>query len=345
MKVSWQRLVIIVGLVLVLVALAGYGYVRHQVKQFAQQPLVLQEPVLVTVVSGQSVYAVTRSWRQQGWVNESNWLRWLLKQQPALGAIRAGTYQIEPGLTLEQALAHLAQGSEHQFSITFVEGSRWLDWQRQLQQASHLTGMELLNDDQQLLVKLNIEQPNLEGLLYPDTYFYTAGTSVLALLQRAEARMADVLSTAWDGRSDVASTHLQSSYEALILASIIEKETGQQGERSLISSVFHNRLETRMRLQTDPTVIYGMGERYDGNIRKADLREATPYNTYVIRGLPPTPIAMPGKAAIEAAVQPETSDYFYFVSRGDGSHVFSKTLAEHNANVRRYILNRTSTKE
>ncbi|MBD1388462.1 endolytic transglycosylase MltG [Neiella sp. HB171785] len=345
MKVNWQRLVIISGLILAVALAAGYGYVRHQIKQFAQQPVTLQQPTLVTVTPGQSVYAVVRSWRQQGWINQHNWLRWLLKQHPELGAIRAGTYQIEAGLTLEQALAHLAQGHEHQFSITFVEGSRWLDWQQQLQQASHLTGLELLGDEQQLFAKLNVAQANLEGLLYPDTYFYTAGTSVLALLQRAQSQMAEVLAGAWESRSEVASKHLQSAYEALILASIIEKETGQQGERALISSVFHNRLETRMRLQTDPTVIYGMGERYDGNIRKADLREATPYNTYVIRGLPPTPIAMPGKAAIDAAVQPESSDYFYFVSRGDGSHVFSKTLAEHNANVRQYILNRSSTKE
>lgn len=172
--------------------------------------------------------------------------------------------------------------------------------------------------------------------MLPETYFYTAGTSGRDIIKRAYADMQTALQANWELRQK--NLPLQSPYELLILASIVEKETGQASERAMIASVFENRLNKGMRLQTDPTVIYGMGDRYDGNIRKADLREPTPYNTYLIKGLPPTPIAMPGKAALLAAAQPEDSPYFYFVSRGDGSHVFSRTLSEHNRNVRKYIL-------
>lgn len=350
MKAKVAKLVTALILLTAVAALASYWWLDQQIKQFANQPVAIEQAELVTVANGQSVYSLVKQWQQQQWLSEDNWLRWLLRQQPELGALRAGTYQLQPGLSLRDALLHLASGPEHQFAITFVEGSRWWDWLAQLQQAEHLTELEVLTDEQALAIALAIELPNkakprIEGWLYPDTYFYTAGTPVMALLKRAHERMQQVVEQAWQNRQPEAVKHLDSAYQALILASIIEKETGQHGERALISSVFHNRLDANMRLQTDPTVIYGMGERYDGNIRKADLREATDYNTYVIRGLPPTPIAMPGKAAIEAAVAPEASNLYYFVSRGDGSHVFSKNLAEHNANVRRFILNKSPNKE
>ncbi|MBW8192607.1 endolytic transglycosylase MltG [Neiella marina] len=345
MKAKFVKLAMALAVAALIAGVAGYWWLNQQIDDFANQRLTNEQAELITIRPGQSVYALVKQWQKHQWIGEQSWLRWLLRQQPELGAIRAGTYQLTPGQTLANALQHLVAGQEHQFAITFVEGSRWWDWQAQIKQAEHLTGAVVVDDEAALRQRLAIEQASIEGWLYPDTYFYTAGTSAEELLQRAHRRMVEVLNNAWQQRNDEAVKHLESAYQALTLASIIEKETGQHGERALISSVFHNRLDANMRLQTDPTVIYGMGERYDGNIRKTDLREATPYNTYVIKGLPPTPIAMAGKAAIEAALAPETSELYYFVSRGDGSHVFSKNLAEHNANVRRYILNKTSNKE
>jgi UPF0755 protein len=177
---------------------------------------------------------------------------------------------------------------------------------------------------------------SLEGWLFPDTYRFTPGTADIDILKRAHAVMKKRLADAWSTRD--ATIPLKSSYEALILASIVEKETGQASERPLIASVFMNRLKRSMRLQTDPTVIYGMGDRFDGNIRKRDLSADTPWNTYTREGLPPTPIAMPGMASLRAATHPTESDYLYFVARGDGSHEFSRTLEEHNRAVAKYQL-------
>lgn len=175
-----------------------------------------------------------------------------------------------------------------------------------------------------------------EGRFFPDTYLFPRGTSDLEFLRRAMRRMDAELASAWEGRSE--DTPLKTPDEALILASIVEKETGQPDERPAIAGVFSRRLKKGMKLQTDPTVIYGMGARFDGNIRRKDLREDTPYNTYVHHGLPPTPICMPGREALVAAVNPASGKALYFVSRGDGSHVFSPTLKEHNAAVRKYQL-------
>ncbi|OJI45892.1 putative aminodeoxychorismate lyase [Vibrio vulnificus] len=183
--------------------------------------------------------------------------------------------------------------------------------------------------------RLEIPYEKLEGLFLAETYHYTYGTSDVELLKRAHEKLNRVLDKHWQQRQD--KLPLKNSYEALILASIIEKETAIDEERERVASVFVNRLNKRMRLQTDPTVIYGMGEAYDGNIRKKDLRTPTPYNTYVINGLPPTPIAMAGEASIAAALNPENSSYLYFVASGKGGHVFSKTLAEHNRAVRAYL--------
>lgn len=183
--------------------------------------------------------------------------------------------------------------------------------------------------------KLGIENEKLEGLFLAETYHYTYGTTDLDLLKRAHRDLMNVVNDEWENRAD--KLPLKSPYEALILASIIEKETAVASERERVSSVFVNRLNKRMRLQTDPTVIYGMGDSYKGNIRKKDLRTPTPYNTYTMSGLPPTPIAMAGKASINAALNPEKSNYLYFVASGTGGHVFSKSLTEHNRAVRAYL--------
>ena len=335
---KWLSRFAIVSLVLALGAGMGWLYYQKQLDDFLAQPMQLQQAQVIHVPAGLSSYRLLRAWQKNGWIRELPYLRGLFWRQPHWRQIRAGTYQIQPEWPLSQALEQLISGAEHQYAITFVEGSRWRDWLQHMQQAPDLVGIGELENSQAVLEYLKLDALSLEGWLYPDTYFYTAGTSALALIERAHSRMRERLNQLWSARNPLADAHLASPYEALILASIIEKETGYGGERATISSVFHNRFAKKMRLQTDPTVIYGMGEAYQGNITKADLRQPTPYNTYLIKGLPPTPIAMPSELAIQAAVQPEQTNYYYFVSQGDGRHVFSSTLKEHNSNVRRYLL-------
>ena len=337
---NWQKILLVTVISLLLAGLFTIRYVFGQINEFVQQPLQTDGPTLVTVKPGQSIYKLLNQWQDRGWIQGRKWLRATLWLKPYLGAIRAGTYQIHSSMGLEDALVHLATAPEHQFQITFVEGSTWRDWVVQMEQAPHLDFALSGLEQKAILQRLDIDYVRIEGLLYPDTYFYTSGTSAYEIVERAYRKMVSQLKNTWINRDSALSPNLKNPYDALILASIIEKETGAESERARISAVFHNRLKKKMRLQTDPTVIYGMGERYQGNIRKSDLRESTPYNTYVIKGLPPTPIAMPGIAAIEAAVQPDLVDDLYFVARGDGSHVFSKSLAEHNANVRKFILNK-----
>ena len=248
--------------------------------------------------------------------------------------IRAGSYEIAPGTTPRRLLAMLVRGEESLRTVTLVEGWNW----RQVRQA--LAKADMLKPDSQTLndaaLMARLGRPGLtpEGRFFPDTYSYAKNSSDLKVLERALKAMDRQLERAWGARAP--DVPLRSAQEALILASIVEKETGQGGDRGKVSSVFHNRLRIGMRLQTDPTVIYGLGEDFDGNLRKVHLQTDTPWNTYTRAGLPPTPIAMPGKAALMAAVQPERSRALYFVARGDGSSHFSETLDEHNRAVNRY---------
>ncbi len=248
--------------------------------------------------------------------------------------IRAGSYEISPGTTPRRLLAMLVRGEESLRTVTLVEGWNW----RQMRQA--LARAELLKPDSQglsdeaLMARLGRPGVAPEGRFYPDTYSYAKNSSDLKLLERALKAMDKQLAKAWAARSP--GVALQSPEQALVLASIVEKETGKGTDRPMIASVFHNRLRIGMRLQTDPTVIYGLGEAFDGNLRKVHLQTDTPWNTYTRTGLPPTPIAMPGKAALLAAVQPASSRALYFVARGDGSSHFSDSLDEHNRAVNRY---------
>ena len=248
--------------------------------------------------------------------------------------IRAGSYEIPPGTTPRRLLAMLVRGEESLRAVTLVEGWNW----RQVRQA--LSKAELLKPDSQgladadLMARLGRPGVAPEGRFYPDTYSYAKNSSDLKVLERALKAMDRQLAKAWAARS--AGVALKTPDEALILASIVEKETGKGSDRAMISSVFHNRLRVGMMLQTDPTVIYGLGESFDGNLRRQHLRADTPWNTYTRAGLPPTPIAMPGKAALMAAVQPASSQALYFVARGDGSSHFSGSLDEHNRAVNRY---------
>jgi UPF0755 protein len=248
--------------------------------------------------------------------------------------IRAGNYALEPGTTPRSLLRKLVRGEESLRTLTIVEGWNWRQVRAALAQASDLRADSRALDDATLMQALGRPGVAPEGRFFPDTYTYAKGASDLSILARAMRAMDHQLVAAWALRAS--DLPLASAEEALILASIIEKETAREQDRRLIAGVFINRLRRGMPLQTDPTVIYGLGERFDGNLRKRDLQTDTPWNTYTRSGLPPTPIAMPGRASLLAAVQPANTDAIYFVARGDGSSHFSATLEEHNRAVNRY---------
>lgn len=248
--------------------------------------------------------------------------------------IKAGSYELEPGITPERLLQKLARGEESLRALTLVEGWNWHQVRQALAHADQLRPDSAQLSDADLMKLLGRPGVMPEGRFFPDTYTYSKGTSDLKVLQRALRAMDKRLAQAWAVRSP--ESVLKTPEEALILASIVEKETGKASDRKLVSCVFQNRLRVGMPLQTDPTVIYGLGDRYDGRLHKVDLQTDSPYNTYLRPGLPPTPIAMPGKASLLAAVQPAPGNYLYFVSRGDGTSQFSASLGEHNRAVNTY---------
>ncbi|MFZ3125328.1 MAG: endolytic transglycosylase MltG, partial [Acidovorax sp.] len=249
-------------------------------------------------------------------------------------AIKAGNYEIPPGTTPIGLLQKLARGEEALRAFTLVEGWNWRQVRQALAREEQLQHDAATLTDEALMAQLGRPGVHPEGRFFPDTYAYAKGSSDIALLRRALHAMDRHLVAAWAQRA--ADTPLKSADEALILASIVEKETGKASDRGRIASVFTNRLRAGMLLQTDPTVIYGLGEKFDGNLRRRDLQTDQPWNTYTRAGLPPTPIAMPGKASLLAAVQPDPTGALYFVAKGDGTSHFSASLQEHNRAVNRY---------
>ncbi len=309
--------------------------------QFAHQPLALPKaPFEFVVEKGATLKGLSRKLSDAGFLPEPNGF-WLLGRvtNQAKG-IQAGAYRLETPISPLELLNKLNDGDVVKVSITFVEGTTFREMRALLEANPNikltLKGVTV----PELLKRIGASEKNPEGLFFPDTYRFSAGTTDADIWNLAYQAMQKCLSDAWAQRQ--ADLPYKSPYEALIMASIIEKETGRADERPLIGSVFINRLRIPMRLQTDPTVIYGMGQNYDGNIRKRDLTTDTEYNTYTRDGLPPTPIAMPGMASLMAAVQPDQSDKLYFVAtgNGDGSHYFSRTLDEHNRAVAKYQLGR-----
>ena len=261
-------------------------------------------------------------------------LYWMFRLSGQARLIRAGNYEITPGVSAWQLLQKLARGEESLQAVTLIEGWTWRQWRAALDKAEFLRHDTRDLSDAELARRLGLAPDTLEGRFYPDTYTYGKGSSDVKLLQRAQRAMERQLALVWKQRADDLSiTQIE---QARVLASLIEKETGRASDRAMISSVFHNRLRLGMPLQTDPTVIYGMGSRFDGNLRRRDLRSDHPWNTYTRNGLPPTPIAMPGKGAMMAAVQPARSRALYFVARGDGSSEFSDNLEQHNQAVDKF---------
>jgi UPF0755 protein len=286
----------------------------------------------IDVSRGTSFKGIVAELRQQGLSTASPWYwRLLAEQMHVAGKLHAGEYALTPGITPRQLLADMAAGKVLQRNFTIVDGWTFAELRRALAQADVLQHDTSGLDDAAIMQRIGAGGEVPEGRFLPETYAYVKGDSELDILRRAHAAMERTLAALWAGRAP--DLPLATPYEALILASIVEKETGRADERAKIAGVFVRRLEDHMLLQTDPSVIYGMGARYDGNIRRSDLVADTPYNTYTRPGLPPTPIALPGRPAIEAALHPAPGDALYFVARGDGSHVFSSTLAEHSRNV------------
>lgn len=252
-------------------------------------------------------------------------------------SIHPGEYLLPAGSNAMDLVERLHRGDVTRYRVTLVEGWTFRQALDQVRAARKIVHTEAAADPASAARALGIED-NPEGWIFPDTYIYRSGTSDIELLRQAHQRMQQVLEEEWQNRAEA--LPYESPYEALIMASIVEKETGQVSEQGDIAGVFVRRLNRGMRLQTDPTVIYGMGDEYEGRLRRSHLRESTPYNTYVIHGLPPTPIALPGRGAIHAALNPRPGDSLFFVAKGDGYHHFSATLAEHNRAVQRYQLNR-----
>ena len=255
--------------------------------------------------------------------------------------LHAGEYFVPADITVAELLDLFVSGKVIQRSVTLIEGWTFLQFRDALRNAAKLRFETENMTREQIMTRLGVSGEEPEGRFFPDTYLYTADMSELDVLARAHRTMESVLDEEWNNRDPA--IRIKDKDQALVLASIIEKETGRPEERRTISAVFHNRLKKGMRLQTDPTVIYGLGDSFDGNLTRAHLQSDTPYNTYTRAGLPPTPIAMPGRASIHAALNPEPSEALYFVSRGDGSHEFSNTLEEHNGAVRKYQLKRSDS--
>ena len=293
-------------------------------------------PVKIEVLAGSSLSRVARELDEAGYLKSPTMFKLWARLQGVENSIQTGEYELHFGITPAQLLDKIVRGESVQYRITLVEGWTFQQALDALWSEKNILSSLESSSPAEIAQQMNLDYDNPEGLLYPDTYFYTKGTLDIDLLRRANERLNTLLNAAWESR--LGELPYTTSYEALTMASIIEKESARNSERGLIAAVFVGRLDLGMRLQSDPTTIYGMGDRYAGNIRRTDLLEETPYNTYRIDGLPPTPIALSGEASIAAALNPAASDYLYFVARGDGSHQFSRTLEEHSAAVREYQL-------
>jgi UPF0755 protein len=318
----------ILAVLLVLTAVAIFSY-------WAKQPITDSgEPLPFAITSGNGVAAASQEIARAGVPVNPILFSTLARVTGKAGRIKAGSYELKPGTSPRALVDQLVRGEFAQESLTIIEGWTF----RQMRQAV-AASKSLKHDtdhlsDRELMARISTEFKSPEGLFFPDTYLFAKGSSDLQIYKQAHELLMNRLAAAWEKRD--ASLPYKTPYEALIMASIVEKETGQKSERSMIAGVFVNRLKQGMMLQTDPTVIYGMGDSYVGNIRKKDLETDTPYNTYTRSGLPPTPIALPGVQSLAAALGPAKTDALYFVSRGDGTSKFSNNLSDHNKAVNQY---------
>ena len=336
-----------------LTVIVALGWAWQDYQNALHIPAVVGGPVIIEIGKGDSFNQITDKLVAQNVDLKPFWFRVIAVQENAVKKLKTGEYELASGLTLPEILSMFVQRKTKHYTITFPEGWNFKEILQEVEKNPNLDHILQKTDFDALISQLGIDktQPALrstapgivlqpvstqspEGLFFPDTYFFEKHTSDLALLTRAYKKMQLVLKQEWQNKAK--NLPFKTPYEALILASIVEKETGVVSERPLIAGVFIRRLQTGMLLQTDPTVIYGMGKSYQGNISFKDLKTATTYNTYVIKGLPPTPIAMPGRDAIYAVLHPDISHNLYFVARGDGTHQFSSTLKDHNLAVNNF---------
>jgi len=333
--VTWRKLVALLLAAGALAAVAGFVAFGN----WLDRPLAVGEaPITVDVPSGQPFAATARELAARGVLDHPDWLRAYARLTGADARVKAGEYEIAPGTTPRELLRLFESGVVVRHAVTIVEGWTFRSLRAALERNPYLDNTLAGQGDDAVMAALGEPGTEPEGLFFPDTYLFGKGTADLEILRQARARMRRELAAAWDQRAD--DLPITTPYEALILASIVEKETALASERARIAGVFTLRMRRGMRLQTDPTVIYGLGASFDGNLRRADLERDGPYNTYTRLGLPPTPIALPGADALRAAVNPDERDEVFFVATGlpDGSHEFSRTLAEHEAAVRRYLV-------
>lgn len=330
---SLWALLLLLALIVVLVLLAGWLQ-----RQALLQPLNITEEYLLEIQPGATPRGTLQRLAEQQILRQSFWVRLYWRMHLHSTLLHAGEYLLLPGMTALQLLELWQRAEVIQYSVTLVEGWTFQKVRTLLAEQGKLVQVLPTLSDAGVMQAVGAPNQSPEGWFFPDTYHYTKGMQDLDLLKLAAQRQQSILAQEWQNR--VPDLPYTTPYQALIMASLIERETGVAGERPEIAGVFVRRLERNMLLQTDPTVIYGLGARYRGDLTRAHLRDPNPYNTYVHPGLPPTPIALAGRAAIRAALNPAIGDSLYFVARGDGSHVFSNTLAEHNQAVRAYQMKR-----
>jgi len=335
----------IAGASAILVALlaGGAAWLWQDMQDSLSRPLSLSQPFTFEVEAGMTIGMVAERLAGRGIIDNPRYLVLEARHTDVARQIKTGQYQIAPGSSARDLLGVIVKGEVVEYSITFIEGWSFAQLRQALALEPRLEQTLVGLSDSEVMGAVNDSALNdsdwhPEGSFFPDTYRFAADSSDLDVLKRARQRMRTILDQEWNQRDG--ELPYESPYQALIMASIIEKETGLASERHSIAGVFVRRLQSGMRLQSDPTVIYGLGSDFDGNIRRIDLQTGTPYNTYVRHGLPPTPIAMPGEEAINAALHPASGDALYFVAKGDGSHQFSASLSEHNRAVTEYQLRR-----
>lgn len=324
------------GFFLTAILVAGGAWWMYQ--DSLQQPLQLEQEQALLVAPGSTPGQLLQSLEQQGVIRGVLWLRMSWRMQQQVPAVQVGEYAMTPDMSLADLLHKWQTGDRISHRITLIEGWSFSRVRQALADNPVLEQLTAELSNEELMALLERDGQHPEGRFFPDTYQFNRGQSDLDILRQANRRLEEVLAQEWEQRAE--QLPYKTPDEALVMASIVEKETGMASERAAIAGVFVRRLQKGMLLQTDPTVIYGMGDNYRGRITRADLRRPTAYNTYVISGLPPTPIALAGREAIHAALQPADGDSLYFVARGDGSHSFSRTLNEHNRAVRQYQLKR-----
>jgi UPF0755 protein len=317
--------------VAVILASFGLGWLWMDFQRFVEAPLPNQEVVIFEIDKGDSFDRIVARLSARNLIEKPLWFKLLGYSKRASTKIKFGEYEVPPGTTAPALLAKLVAGEVRQHALTFLEGWTFRQVMEELNRQPALSHRLLDKSSDEIMSLIGLPGEHPEGRFYPDTYFFTKGTSDIDMLQRAQRRMQSALDDEWRRRDP--NLPLKTAYEALILASIVEKETGRADERRTIAGVFIRRLTRGMRLQTDPTVIYGLQERFTGDLKTEHLDASTPYNTYRNAGLPPTPIALPGIDSIRSVLHPDGGDSLYFVARGDGSHVFSATLEEHNRAV------------